>query len=387
MSVMVLEKPPKSSAAGNYLGYSLQQLRACYHLFHSADADQVSLEYVDDVAVHRANGVLLLEQAKSALSSNPLTDKADDLWKTFANWATLCVDHGVDPATTAFRLYVTPAKPVADFAKLMHDAGPKEAGALLAKIETLAKGAGKPPACADQIARFLSAGPEICAAIIAAFGVETEDDPVAKLLVFSRLFVPEAAAEFASACIGLAHGSLDELARAKKPAVVSCESFRRKVRLLAARSNLENLIATPAPSSHAVQAVASDNPLFVRQLHAVDLQADDVLSAVSDYLRTAADKTFWGEAGRILQVDLDEVDEQLIRKHRLARSEIEDVHKALDERDRGRRLYRKCSDYQVKLGALTTPEHFVAGEYNHLAQARRLGWHPNYLELFPDEDA
>jgi hypothetical protein len=44
MSLLELEKPLKATAAGQYLGYSLQQLRLCHHLFKTADGDRVSLE-------------------------------------------------------------------------------------------------------------------------------------------------------------------------------------------------------------------------------------------------------------------------------------------------------------------------------------------------------
>ena len=109
-SLVDIEKPVKATAAGQYLGYSLQQLRLCHHLFKVPDDDTVSLEYVDDVGVHRADGTLLLEQSKSALIGNPAADRAEDLWKSFANWAELCADAKVDPKTTDFRLYVTPVK-------------------------------------------------------------------------------------------------------------------------------------------------------------------------------------------------------------------------------------------------------------------------------------
>ncbi len=62
MSLVELAKLPKSAAAGQYLGFSLQQLRACFHLFSAADSDSVSLEYLDDATVCRADGSLLLKQ-------------------------------------------------------------------------------------------------------------------------------------------------------------------------------------------------------------------------------------------------------------------------------------------------------------------------------------
>ncbi|HRO33294.1 MAG TPA: hypothetical protein PLQ03_07780 [Brevundimonas sp.] len=59
MSLAELEPPAKSAAPGQYLGFSLQQLRACHHLFSAPDGDSVSLEHLDDVARHRADGTVL----------------------------------------------------------------------------------------------------------------------------------------------------------------------------------------------------------------------------------------------------------------------------------------------------------------------------------------
>ena len=70
MSVLNLEKPLKTAAAGQYLVYSLQQLLLCHHLLKAPDGNDASLEYLDDVAVHRADGTLR-EQSKSALSGQP----------------------------------------------------------------------------------------------------------------------------------------------------------------------------------------------------------------------------------------------------------------------------------------------------------------------------
>jgi hypothetical protein len=42
----------------------------------------VSLEHLDDVAIHTANGEITLEQTKSTLTQNPLSDWVADFWTT-----------------------------------------------------------------------------------------------------------------------------------------------------------------------------------------------------------------------------------------------------------------------------------------------------------------
>ena len=73
-------------APGQYLGFAIQPVRLCYHLLTCPAKAKVSLEYLDDVAIHYCDGSVLLEQAKSALSQNPLSDWAIDFWKCLANW-------------------------------------------------------------------------------------------------------------------------------------------------------------------------------------------------------------------------------------------------------------------------------------------------------------
>src|SRR5438105_13818586 len=136
MPVLQLEKPLKTSAAGQYLGYSLEQLRLAHYLFRVPDGDSVSLEYLDDVAVHRADRAVLLGQCKIALVGNPIADKSEELWNTFANWADLCAAGTVNAATTDFRIYVTPSKAGA-LVSAIHTATDANAAQVLANIKKL----------------------------------------------------------------------------------------------------------------------------------------------------------------------------------------------------------------------------------------------------------
>jgi hypothetical protein len=67
-------KAAKHSAPGPYLGFALQPVRLCFHLLACPQGASVSLEHLDDVAIHYADGAVTLEQTKSALKHNPLAD-------------------------------------------------------------------------------------------------------------------------------------------------------------------------------------------------------------------------------------------------------------------------------------------------------------------------
>ncbi|MBK3798201.1 DUF3732 domain-containing protein [Azospirillum brasilense] len=164
MTVAQINKP-KTSVPGQYLGYALQPVRLCFHLLDAPLDAQVSMEHLDDVAVHYADGTHLLEQTKSALSGNPASDRSVELWKAMANWADLCVANTVSPQSTRFRYYVTPSAGGA-LVKRLHSAHDKTAVVDLLKEIASAKIKGKPESTAyPHIARFLAAGDEIFQAI------------------------------------------------------------------------------------------------------------------------------------------------------------------------------------------------------------------------------
>jgi hypothetical protein len=96
-----------ATAAGQYLGYSLQQTLLATRLRQAAAGSACSLEVLDDVAEQSADGTTHLVQSKSALTDNPVADRAVALWKTLYNWLELVKLKLVDPETTTFEIYVS----------------------------------------------------------------------------------------------------------------------------------------------------------------------------------------------------------------------------------------------------------------------------------------
>ncbi|WP_155930605.1 ABC-three component system protein [Mesorhizobium sp. L2C084A000] len=378
----------KTTAAGQYLGYSLQQLRLCHHLFKALDGDNVSLEYLDDIAVHRSDGTLLLEQDKSALTGNPAADRCEELWKAFANWADLCSSDSIDAAETDFQLYVTPAKTGALVSQLHSAVTSATASDALAKIKKLVDPNKLEIGCTPHVIRFLNAGDDICRVIIQRFRLVTEINPVESVREYVRAGVPpDAVDDLTSAAVGMARDRVDKLIREGQPPIVSATKFRRLFQTFSQRSNLTNMLPSkaPEPSEGAIVAVVATAPTFVRQLQAINASDDMLVTAVSDYLRSTADKVHWADEGLIIEDSLNDLDVQLIRQHKMVRDEIEDTQASVDEPGRGRALYRRCAATTLPLEGRTLPSHFIAGAFNDLADLRRVGWHPSYQTLFPME--
>ena len=144
----------KHTAQGPYLGFALQPVRLCTQLLKCPDGAQVSLELLDDVAVHAADGSVEVEQIKSATRQNPTSDWSDELWKTFANWLDALAAGQLTIGQTRFTLYVTPPR-TGEWAQALSNASTDgEVEEIVAAIEAKLNRLRAPKACDANLKRF-----------------------------------------------------------------------------------------------------------------------------------------------------------------------------------------------------------------------------------------
>lgn len=385
-----LTQTAKHSAAGQYLGYALQPVRLCFHLMTCPDGASVSLEHIDDVAIHLPDGRIILEQNKSALKQNPVSNWAEDLWKTIANWLKFVEAGEIDPDTTEYRIYVTPIKS-GSFAKRLHQAQSDEQVSDF--VALLIKELGKleaPPACDVNIQHFLSAEAVIRSSLVKNLSIiSTDIDPVDAIRnIFKPTVDPAILDIICERAIGAAKETADRLIRARKPAIIEANRFRAEQRAFVQKNNMPGLLSslTSPPTGEEVQQVLLARPNFIRQLELIGVETDALVKAVSDYLRTAADIAIWAECGRIFEKNLVEWHDDLVSRHEHISAEIKDIYTGHSLDARGRIVYRRCALLQAPLDGQVVPGHFVHGSYNSLAHEFRLGWHPEYqtlMELVP----
>jgi hypothetical protein len=154
------------------------------------------------------------------------------------------------------------------------------------------------------------------------------------------------------------------------------------------QNNLPGLLTSlgELPSDEVVVDIALTRPIFIRQLELVEASDDDRLRAVSDFLRTSADKADWAERGLIFSGSLDVWDDDLVRRHGMIRGDIADLHSDKAAVVQGRLVYRQCAQHQAPLEGRVVPGHFVHGSFNNLADRRRIGWHADYQALLDGEE-
>ena len=111
-------------------------------LLEAAEGTHCSLECLDDVAEESPENGVRLVQSKSALTSNPVADRAKSLWKTLSNWLDFRLSANFPTGKTIFEIYVS--RPVdGRSVRAFHDATSTEqviAAIALAREELWGKG-------------------------------------------------------------------------------------------------------------------------------------------------------------------------------------------------------------------------------------------------------
>lgn len=294
-----------------------------------------------------------------------------------------------DAASTTFRLYVTPAKSGAFAEALAAAKTDQEVDAALAVIKTKLGKKKTPPAAAPKVQALLEAPDDLRHGLFRNFELEADaNDPLEIIRDRLRPSVAECHIDIiVRSGIGQAKQAMDRLIQQGDSPILDAEAFRRDFHAFIRQNNLPGLLTSfsELPDHGLVAGVAAARPVFVRQLELIEATEDDRLRAVSDYLRTSADKADWAERGEIFSGSLDGWDDDLVKKHGMAKGDVADLHGDKSPAVQGRLIYRQCAQHIAPLEGRAVPSHFVHGSFNDLADRRRLGWHGDYQTMLGDD--
>jgi hypothetical protein len=383
----------KSHASRQYLGYSLQTTRFLFHLLISELKWSVSLEVFDDVGVETPDGKILAEQDKSSLTSNPISNHALDLWKTFSNWVDSVKAGEVNPEKTNFVLYVSHENKGQIAEKFSESNNLSEAHQAFVHARDVLWGPAPsfplknalPKQSVQYMENVFTSNKELICNIIRNFRLEFgSGSPQQDLMELFEKQVKYVGSEMVESAfryiLGWVQDVINRLIEQNRPACISVESFTNEIASFIRKYDRRNILLTyaRAPSK---SEIAEDLKVkkYVRQLDIIEIDDDRKIRAVTDYLRASVDRTQWGKLGLVHQSSFDDFQDTLIRSW--------DSHKLKSETlvgysdlNKGRHLYAECTGQQFKLENLEVPSHFTPGSYHALADVEIIGWHPSFKE-------
>lgn len=378
----------KTEAPGQALGIGLQYTRLVQLLLQAPPGSACSLEYLDDVAQEDVQGVKL-GQSKSALTANPVADRAKSLWKTLSNWVSLTEDGGCDPDRTVFEMYVS--RPVsgtlvdafsaATTLDAAHAAILMARTALWGKVPEYSERSKVAAQIAPYVSKVFGADQALVARIIKNFTLtcgsgspQADVEAILKTHPISQSRIRDIADHMS----GIVKNRVDELLEVGKPAIITSDEFHTWYTAYVQRVDRDMVLRSYAKRPSEKEAEGHLPRVFVQQLDLIGLPFEDKLEAVGDYLMAAADRTAWAASGDVDPTSFDELDANLKRSWKNKRIACKVAHgdKALDAQ--GLALYADCMAVNVAVQQKETPDHFIPGCLHRLADELSIGWHPEF---------
>lgn len=374
---------------GQALGYSLQYTRLVHLLLEAPEGSYCSLEYLDDIAQQDAQGGVKLIQSKSALTANPVADRAKSLWKTLSNWVTCAQSGGCDPKRTVFEMYISRpvgGKLVEAFSLATTLEAAREA-VLLARDELW----GKSPSfknrktvsaeIATYVENVLGAEPDVIDEIVRNFHLtlgsgspQTDIEVVLKSHPISHSKIRD----IADHICGLVKRRVDELLEAGQPAVIARDEFHTWYGAYVRKIDRETVLLSRAKRPSEEESKGLLPRVFVQQLDIIGMKFEDKLEAVSDYLMAAADRTDWAATGEVDSTSFEDLDRSLQRNWKNKRITCEIDYSSKPKEEQGRALFAQCMQFDMSVQAMDPPGHFIPGCFHLLADDLLVGWHPDY---------
>lgn len=382
-----------SNAPGQLFGYVLQLPRALFRLLQAKEGDVISVEHLGDVASVGADGKILTEEDKSSLNSNPVTDRSSNLWKTFANWIKSVQSGELDIAKTNFVLYINNAGKTAIVHSFSIAKNNTEASKAIASAKEILFDLPKSHVAWEHYNFSVNENEKLLENIIQRF--ELEEGSVTGLSEvrdeLKRKIIPDLQLDYMTENLlgWLSREVMSKIAD-KKPAVISQEQFQKKFLVLIERVRTQELIdvaTTSPPQAGDISDQVNSQSLYLQQLDAIEASNEDILDAVTDYLRASVNRGHWIEAGIIDEDVAQEFEASLGEFWKNKKKEIELTQSSESEQKKGELLLLKCKMKNQTIRNMSPPHSTVSGTYHAMANEPSIGWHPDWENLFLNKKA
>jgi hypothetical protein len=144
------------------------------------------------------------------------------------------------------------------------------------------------------------------------------------------------------------------------------------------------------PDKTALLAEGQSDKIYVRQLQAIDISGEKLLQACSDFYKAGINRQMWIDCEMVSAEAAADFEERLCSAYENERERIELSQTDTDDIHKGKLLLNACERQQERLAGMEVVDRTIPGTYHHLSDDLRLGWHPQWKEMFPkkeDEEA
>lgn len=383
----------KYGAAAPMLGYLYQCRQALFwsiELSKSFPSLSISVERFDDVAIEDNSVPTLQLQLKHHIKPGGLTDSSADIWKTLLIWSEQVKANPQLPFETKFAIVTTGTAAVGSAAALLRpDRSKEDEEAALALLGGVAVASQNEVTKKARLA-FL------------ALSVQERKSLVSAILVFDSApnitNVRSEIEDLLNFAVPIQHlenlvdhlegwwfaNIIRSLTKSGEPSL-SLLALRSKIDELATAFKQGELVlnldveATPDAAN-----LPSDSRIFIQQMRCVALAQPSIEGAKRDFYRATTQRSEWVRKHALLDGEAQHYDNGLVErweKECQAQADGADLSSEGKKQKHGRNIFhwanRSLVPFRNRHEAWLT-----TGSYHVLAESTRLGWHPDFRELF-----
>ena len=386
------------SASDAMTGYLFQSRYALLRALQEAKSSaglSISIERFDDVAFQQDAAPVELIQTKHHGSPANVSDKSVDVWKTLRIWMDLIENDPLTAANTRFVFLTTETAPAGSALSLLRPS-PETRGASSAAQLLLAAAAGSNNQTTKSAREDFLALPatdrDLLVNNIWVFD-QAPDIHNVRVEIEQELFYsapPGQVETFTDYLEGWWFARVVQALSDEANAAIPLTAVQNKIHELRDDFTTHRLPLDPdIDDMPEVTSLPGDERPLVRQMRLIDLGENEALSALHDYYRAFEQRSRWARESLLLDGEADRYDKSLWdawrRRFLGAVGDLPTTCSTAEKEHAGRFVFRWARNYQKPLR--NRDEIWLSsGSYQILADALRVGWHPDYQELMAPEE-
>jgi hypothetical protein len=352
---------------------------------------QVAIERFDDVSFDGEYSPAERIQTKHHISrSGSLSDKSTDLWKTLRIWAEELLKGELEPETTVLSLVTTSPAPLGSAASYLR---PHDRDEVIA-LKLLIKAAEADKAAQDNIAGYAAFKALPTADLrrlvhsIFIFDAAPQISDVRRQIDEEVFYAvnPKHLAGFVDRLEGwwfrkiIVHLSKDS----QFP--ILGQEVEAEIQYIRDQYQSENLTIDffDALPTDGIDA-KSDRRVFVEQLRLIAVADPRIADAIRDYYRAFQQRSLWLREDQLVVDELDRYEMRLIEEWRRFHDQLsEDLETNAEESYKvrmGKKLFNWMNfEADIPIRSKCREPYVQRGSFHMLADGRKVGWHPDFLE-------
>lgn len=380
------------SAPATVAGILWQTRRALLHLLKSEKkSDKIRIEVEDDVSSINAAGVLVCAvQAKHHLVDAMLTAKSAEWWTTLRSWIKLDNEGKLSSVTRLVLCSTATLDAGSDLQLLTKEVRTSDDfEAIVTKLDNIATAKGN-----KDLRKAHDAWLKIShARKLALLGKTFLEPGQARLAETTGLlhqaveerghFSAERVPRATKLIVGWFENTLSD-ALSQSGAEITAAELSREIE--ATHQSLGPLVLQhihqdaqhPDPTGELSKA-----PVYIQQLDILDAEDEDRLLAMNAVWAATKERDEWRQSTMTSLHELRSYDADLDQKWKsIQRAEIKRAQgSGATPQATGWSIFNECCKYHGRVGATPVQTHVVTGSYHMLADAIRVGWHPEFKKL------